>query len=184
MRVNGSSVSAGRGSQTVTFGLTLVKNGGCEGTIALSKTQTFQIVETGGYVWMLPAPAFYASLRLSKAGQARVDGKYIRVKSGDKQLAGLTRICTFGGLFGPLPTAAGPGYVATPSRFHGGPAYKLATTGSPGTAYISTAAKPLVLMISDPDSGGGAITFSDYNAVVAITPPAAAATIDGSKLGL
>ena len=53
VRVAGSatatgSATGGSGSQTVTFDLTLVKNVGCQGTLALSKTETFQLVETGG----------------------------------------------------------------------------------------------------------------------------------------
>jgi hypothetical protein len=39
-------------------------------------------------------------------------------------------------------------------------------------------------MITDPGANGGAITFSNYNAVKMITPPAGSATIDGSKLGI
>ena len=46
--VKGTGVSTGTAGQTVTFDLTLVQKAGCRGTIAQSKTETFQLVETGG----------------------------------------------------------------------------------------------------------------------------------------
>ena len=41
-----------------------------------------------------------------------------------------------------------------------------------------------MLKISSPASGGGAITFTDYNAVTSVTPPPAAESIDGTQLGV
>ena len=55
--MTGRSVDTTSSSQNVSFDLTLVKNVGCQGTLALSKPETFQIVEAGGYVWILPTTA-------------------------------------------------------------------------------------------------------------------------------
>jgi hypothetical protein len=114
VRVTGESVSTGGGSQAVSFDLTLVKEKGCQGTIALSKTETFQMAETGGYVWILPNSAFYTSLHLSKAALALIADKYIKVKSSNSEFGDLVKICSFSGLFGSLPKVTGTGYVATP----------------------------------------------------------------------
>jgi hypothetical protein len=184
VRVAGTSAGTGSGSQNVTFALTLVRNGGCQGTIALSKTESFQIVETGGYAWLLPTTAFYSSLHLSKAALALVQDKYIKVKTTDSQIGDLAKICSFSGLFGSLPKVTGTGYTATPTSYLGSPAYHLTQSGSKGSAFISNAATPLMLEISDPSSGGGVITFSKYGAVTTITPPSAAESIDGSQLGI
>ncbi len=186
VRVSGHAVSTGSGSQAVSFDLVLVKNDGCAGTIALSKAETFRIVETGGYVWMLPTEAFYSSLhpRLSQAALALVADKYIRVKSSDKQIADLAQICTFNGLFGGSAKPAGTAYTATPGTYHGTPVYLLSQAGQAGTAVIANAATPLMLKLTDPSSGGGTITFTGYGAVTKITRPGDAETIDGSKLGV
>jgi hypothetical protein len=184
VRVAGKSANAGSGSQSVTFDLTLVKNAGCQGTIALSKTESFKIVETGGYVWLLPTDAFYTSLHMSKAALALVQDKYIKVKSTDTQLGDLAKICSFSGLFGSIPKVTGTGYTATPTTYLGRAAYKLTQAGNKGSAFISNTTTPLVLQITDPTSGGGVITFSNYGAAVKITPPTAAESIDGSQLGL
>jgi hypothetical protein len=184
VRVTGESVSTGSGSQAVSFDLTLVKEKGCQGTIALSKTETFQMVETGGYVWILPNSAFYTSLHLSKAALALIADKYIKVKSSNSEFGDLVKICSFSGLFGSLPKVTGTGYVATPATYNGRPAYHLTEASKAGEVLISNASTPLMLKISQSGSDGGAVTFTDYNAVRTITAPSAAESIDGSQLGV
>jgi hypothetical protein len=178
------SGTAGSGGQPVAFDLTLVRNVGCEGTIALSKAQTFQLVETGGYVWILPSNAYYASLHLDKAALALIADKYIRVKSTDKQLGGLAQECTFAGLLGSMSKPTGKDYTAVPVTYNGGPAYEVTQSGQQGTAFVANTATPLVLKITDPQKGGGTITFTNYNATKTITAPTAAESIDGSQLGI
>lgn len=178
------SGTAGSGSQPVAFDLTLVRNVGCEGTIALSKAQTFQLVETGGYVWILPSNAYYASLHLDKAALALIADKYIRVKSTDKQLGDLAQECTFTGLLGSMSKPTGKAYTAVPVTYNGGPAYEVTQSGQQGTAFVANTATPLVLKITDPQKGGGTITFTNYNATKTITAPTDAESIDGSQLGI
>ena len=178
------SGTAGSGSQPVAFDLTLVKSVGCEGTIALSKTQTFRLVETGGYVWILPSSAYYASLHLDKAALALIANKYIRVKSTDKQLGDLGKQCTFTGLLGSLSKPTGKAYAAVPVTYNGGPAYEVTQSGQQGTAFVANTATPLLLKITDPQKDGGTITFTSYNATKTITAPTDAESIDGSQLGI
>ena len=143
VRVTGNATgtgsgTAGSGGQPVAFDLTLVRNVGCEGTIALSKAQTFQLVETGGYVWILPSNAYYASLHLDKAALALIADKYIRVKSTDKQLGDLAQECTFAGLLGSMSKPTGKDYTAVPVTYNGGPAYEVTQSGQQGTALSRT----------------------------------------------
>jgi hypothetical protein len=178
------SGNAGSGGQPVTFDLTLVRSVGCQGTIALSKTETFHLVETGGYVWMLPNSGFYASLHLDKAALALIADKYIRVKSTDKQIGDLATECTFTGLLGSLSKPTGKDYAAVPVTYNGGPAYEVTQSGQQGTAFVANTATPLLLKLTDPQTNGGTITFTDYNATKTITAPTDAESIDGSQLGL
>jgi len=179
----GISTSATKG-QAVSFDLLLVKNQGCSGTISVSKAQTFKIVQTGGYIWLMPSAAFYQSLHLSKQAMALVADKYIRVKSGDKQVGSLTTVCTFNGLFSSLPKPSGANFTAVPVTYQGAPAYQITKSGKPGVATVSNTATPLLLKITAPKVGGGSVTFSDYNSAKTITAPSAAESIDGSQLGI
>jgi hypothetical protein len=178
------SGTAGSGSQPVAFDLTLVKSVGCEGTIALSKTQTFRLVETGGYVWILPSSAYYASLHLDKAALALIADKYIRVKSTDKQLGDLGKQCTFTGLLGSLSKPTGKAYAAVPVTYNGGPAYEVTQSGQQGTAFVANTATPLLLKITNPQKDGASITFTNYNATKTIAAPTDAESINGSQLGI
>jgi hypothetical protein len=183
VRVTGAfaGVRSGKG---VSFDLTLVKAKGCQGTIALSKTEVFQMVETSGYAWIRPSASYYAATHVSKSTLALLGGKYIKVKTSAKQFANLVTICSSSGLFGALPTTTGSGYVATPASYNGRPAYKLTEAGNPGYAFITKTAAPLMLKIAETGADGGAITFTDYNLVTSITLPSAAETLDGSTIGL
>jgi len=182
VRVQGIGVGTDSGSQMVSFDITLVRNKGCEGAIALSKVLAFKLVEAGGYVWLKPSTAYYASLHLSKAAIALVADKYIKVKSSDRQLGSLAKICTFHGLFSSIPVPTGTSYVATPASYGGQPAYDITQAGQRGYADITNTSTPVLLKLAD--TKHGAITFTQYNAMTSITPPSAAESIDGSALGV
>jgi hypothetical protein len=182
--VKGTGVSTGTAGQTVTFDLTLVQKAGCQGTIAQSKTETFQLVETGGSVWLKPSTAYYASLKLSKAALALVADKWIKVKSTDSQIGDLPKICTFSGLFGSLKTPTGASYVATPTTYQGHSAYEVTQAGQQGYAYVTNAATPMLVKLAEPGASGGVITFTEYSTPLTITAPSAAESIDGSALGI
>jgi hypothetical protein len=182
--VKGTGVSTGTAGQTVTFDLTLVQKAGCQGTIAQSKTETFQLVETGGSVWLKPSTAYYASLKISKAALALVADKWIKVKSTDAQIGDLPKICSFSGLFGSLKTPTGASYVATPTTYQGQSAYEVTQAGQQGYAYVTNSATPMLAKLAEPGTSGGVITFAEYSTPLTITPPSAAETIDGSALGI
>jgi hypothetical protein len=182
--VKGTGVSTGTAGQTVTFDLTLVQKAGCQGTIAQSKTETFQLVETGGSVWLKPSTAYYASLKISKEALALVADKWIKVKSTDSQIGDLPKICSFSGLFGSLKTPTGASYVATPTTYQGQSAYEVTQAGQQGYAFVTNSATPMLAKLAEPGASGGVITFTAYSTPLPITAPSAAESIDGSALGI
>jgi hypothetical protein len=182
--VKGTGVSTGTAGQSVSFDLTLVQKAGCQGTISQSKTETFQLVETGGYVWLKPSAAYYASLKLSAAAQALVADKWIKVKSTDAQIGDLPKICSFSGLFGSLKTPTGASFVATPTTYQGQSAYEVTQSGQQGYAYVTNSATPMLAKLAEPGASGGVITFTEYSTPLMITAPTAAESIDGSALGI
>jgi hypothetical protein len=186
--VVGSGIPSGSGTgssgQQVSFNLTMVQKAGCRGTIALSKVESFQLVETGGYVWLKPTSALYATLHLSQAALALVADKYIKVPANNAQVADLAKICSFSGLFGQLPTPTGTSYVATPTTDNGKSAYKITQTGQAGYAYITNSSTPMLVKLAEPTASGGVIGFTEYSAPLAITAPSDAESIDGTKLGI
>ena len=155
MVVKSPGLSSGTAGQPLSLDLTMVRNVGCKGSVAESKTQSFQLVVRDGYTWMLPSASFYASLKLSRGELALIADKWIKAKSTDSQVASLADICSFSTLFSSMKTTAGAAYVATPT---------LAEVDVPG-------------------ANGGVMTFTVYGTPLAITTPSAAESVGGDALG-
>ena len=182
--VKGNGVSTGTAGQTVSFDLTLVQKAGCRGTIALSKTETFQLVETGGFVWLKPSNAYYTSLHISKAALALIGDKYIKVPVNNANFADLAKICSFSGLFGQFKTPSGTSYVATPTTYQGQHVYEVTQSGQQGYAYVTNTTTPMLAKLAEPTANGGVITFTEYSVPLQVTAPSDAESIDGTQLGL
>jgi hypothetical protein len=184
LTVVGTGLSSGSGSQKISFDLTLVQKAGCRGTIAQSTVQTFQLIETGGYVWLKPSNAYYASLHISKAALALLGDKYIKVPSDNSNFTDLAKLCSFSGLFGEFKPPTGDSYVATPTTYDGQNAYAVTKPGQSASLVIINSATPVLAKLTDPTSSGGTITFSEYSVPLQVTAPSDAESIDGSQLGL
>jgi hypothetical protein len=180
VRMRGAGTDAGKG---LTFDLTLVRGRGCEGTLSMSKAQTFRLIYLGHTVWMKPSDAFYASLGGNKAALALLEGKYIKVKSTDSLVGNINNLCSLSGLLGTTGPTSGRRFAAQATTYKGQPVLKMTQPDRAGYAYISDTARPMLLFVTEPGASGGSIAFTDYNAAVTITPPPAAQTIDGSKFG-
>lgn len=171
-------------AQAVAFDMTLVKNGGCAGTMSVSATEAFRIVKTSGYVWLLPDSAFYSSLHLTPAAKAEVAGKYLKLPSAESEVGNLDTLCTLSGMLSALSKTAGKDFTASPVTYDGAPAYEVTEAGQTGIAYISSGAKPLLLRITHPQSAAGTLAFTEYDAVTSVTAPTGAESVTGSKIGL
>jgi hypothetical protein len=176
VQVTGQEVPGANG-QTESFDLTLVRNAGCEGAITMSATRSFKVVETQGFVWMLPSNAYYASMHMSKQNMAEVEGKYVKMKATDSRASDLATVCTFQGLLGQLAKPAGTAFVAAPTSS----GYQVTEAGQHGTAFIEKGPTPLLLQIADLHPSDGSITFAGYDGTSTITVPPAAQTIDGTS---
>jgi hypothetical protein len=177
-----TGISSGTAGQSLVMDLTLVPKVGCKGTIGESNEGTFQLVVRGGYTWMKPSNAFYASQKFTQAEIGLVDGRWIKVKSTDAQMGDFSQMCNSSSLIGDLkPT--GTGWVATPTTDEGQNVYEITQSGTPGYAYITNTATPMLVKVEDSSASGGTATFTEYSTPLTITEPSAAESIDGSALG-
>jgi hypothetical protein len=180
VRVTGEAVSGSTG-QTETFDLTLVRDVGCQGAIALSPAKSFKIVEAEGYLWMLPSRAYYESMHMSKQQMAQVEDKYVRVSASGQQASQMAAVCTFSGLLGQFGQPGGAPYLAVPASHGGHAGYRVTGAGQPGTAFVTKASAPRLLEVAGLQPNHRSITFAAYNVTRTITVPTAAETIDGSS---
>jgi hypothetical protein len=182
--VKAAAIPGGTADQATSIDLTLVQKVGCEGTIAESKTSSFQLVVRDGYIWMKPSNGFYANLKFTQAEIALVAGRWIKAKSTDAQLGSFGELCNFSSLFGSMGTPTGTSYVATPTTYEGHSAYEFIESGQPGYAYVTNSATPTLAALNVPGKTGGSLTFTVPATPLTITTPSAAETIDGDALGL
>ena len=183
VEVKTADIPDGTAGQLLSFDLTMVRKVGCEGSIAESKTQTFQLVARDGFIWMKPSSGFVASLKLSQAEMALVANKWIKAKSTDTQLASFAALCNFSSLLGSVGSLTGASFVATPTTYEGHSAYKVIQTGQPGYAYVINSATPTLAELDVPGKTGGEMSVTASGTPGAITEPPAAESIDGSAFG-
>jgi hypothetical protein len=181
--VKTASIPDGTAGQSLSIDLTMVQKVGCQGTIAQSKTESFQLVVRDGFIWMKPSQGFYASLKFTQAEMALVADRWIKVKSTDSQAASFADLCNFSSLFGSMGTPTGTSYVATPTTYEGHSVYEIIASGQPGYAYITNSATPTLAELDIPGKTGGSMTFTVSGTPLTITAPSAAESIDGSALG-
>ena len=179
VEVNGSETV---GTEKVTFDVTLVRSKGCEGVVSISKADTFQIVDSAGYVWLLPDNAFYTSRHLSKAALAQVTGKYLKAKSTDSGVAEVTGACALGNLLAPLAKAEGSS-GSTPVDYDGYTARKIVLSGTTATVYVLTGANPLLFEVDHLEQGGGSLHFLSYGFTSTIAVPKDTESLNGSEYG-
>jgi hypothetical protein len=181
--VKDTAVSSGTADQSVSFDVALLQKGGCQGTVAESKTDAMQLVVTDGWVWLKATSGFYASLKFSQAELALVADKWLKARSTDSQVSSLVQNCSFSYMFGQLKTPTGTSYVATPTTYEGQSAYEVTVPGQQGDAYVTNSATPMLAKLATTGTAAAVITFTDYGAPLTITAPSAAETIDGTAFG-
>jgi hypothetical protein len=67
---------------------------------------------------------------------------------------------------------------------NGQPAIGLKDTGDSAALYVSDSARPMILKVYDPGSGGGNMNFSNYGSTPALSYPPSSEVVDGSQYGL
>ena len=190
LQISGNVVSSG---SNVKLDLTDVAAQGCKGTITLvsvsssansSVSGTADLIELDSIVYMKLDQSFFKNLSLPSSLFSEVTGKYIKVTS-KSELADFAQLCD------PSTLASGfdkeiTGFVKAGTATVNGQAteaFKQPKHAGSGTVYISQSATPEIVRLQGP-SNEGQINFTNYNAPVTITAPAASDVIDGSKFGL
>jgi hypothetical protein len=181
--VKADDLPDGTAGQMISFDLTLVQKVGCKGTIAQSKTSSFQLVVRDGFDWMKPSQGFYASLKFTQAELALVVGRWLKVKSTDSRAPSFGDLCNFSSLIGSMGTPTGTSYVATPTTYDGHSVYEFIASGQPGYAYITNSATPTLVELNIPGKADGVMTFAASSTPLPITAPSAAESLDGSQFG-
>jgi hypothetical protein len=178
VHVAGSERAAG---QTFTMDLTVGANG-CTGTVGLGGQGSVLLLRIGGTLWMKPDDQFWKSaLAAAPAALPAVEGRYVRLSPKGPATSSFGAFCYLSQLAGQVSGGENQLVKGQTATIGGQLALQLKDTRQAGSAYVTLSARPEFLQTGDTS---GHVDFTDYNAPLALTAPAASQTVAGSKYGL
>lgn len=177
VHVSGTFTDSGT---TVTLNLTAGATT-CAGTISQVGSGSFQLLISGGTVWIKPDAQFWTKAGGASPSELSVlEGKYLQTTTKDSSFSTLTELCQptrLAGLFGKLPGLV-KGQV---TEISGQRALPLKDTGDSGVIDVSDTAVPEILRLGL--TSAQHLDFTGYGTPATVTPPPAGATLSGSKYG-
>lgn len=172
MHLAGSFVAEGA---PLSLDLHLVNGEGARGTIT-QHGLSFQLIETGGNVYIYGTPAFYKHFGGNAAAQL-FKGKWLKAPTSSPEFASLTSLTEMHALLETLLSSHGTLKPAGTATIAGQKAVGVSESARGGTLYVATTGKPYPVAVVKGGSGGGKIVFDEWNAPVALTPPSNAIDI-------
>lgn len=181
VHVSGSTVTGG---SPITLDLSLVTGKGGRGRLA-ENGLSFELVEVDGSLYINGSSAFYTHFAGPAAAQL-LHGKWLKASTSNTSFAGLSSLTDLHKLLDAALTtgANSSALVAAGTKTVGGQsAVGVKDTAQNGTLYVATTGPAYPLEITKSGSGGGTITFSEWNRPVTLTAPANAVDIEQLQKG-
>jgi hypothetical protein len=178
VHVSGSIVSNG---SPITLDLDLLKGKGGRGQLSESGL-SFELIQTGGTVYINGSPAFYRHVGGSAAAQL-FQGKWLKAPASSGSFASLASLTDIRQLVD--TTLANHGTLAKggSTTVAGQKVIGVTDTSKGGTLYIATTGQPYPIEVRKDGASGGKIVFDRWNEPVTITAPANAIDITQLQSG-
>lgn len=164
--------------QPVTFDLQLLAGKGARGRLS-EGGYAFQLVRIGTTAYIQGSAAFYKHLAGPAAAQL-LAGKWLKGSSATGDLASLTSFTDPKSLFESALSNHGTIVKSGTTTVGGQRVVTLTDTTKGGTLQVATTGQPYPVELGKSGSGGGKITFDQWNQPVTLTAPANA--IDVAQL--
>jgi hypothetical protein len=143
---------------------------------------SFELIQTGGSVYIKGSPAFYSHVGGAAAAQL-LGGKWLKVPASSPQFASLSKLTDLRRL---VDTALStPGGVAKrgTSTVNGKQAVVLTSPSKGGNLFVATTGRPYPIQITKQGADGGSISFDRWDQPVALTVPANALDVTQLQAG-
>jgi hypothetical protein len=172
------SGSLSSGGSTITLDLDLVAGKGGRGQLA-ENGLSFELIETGGYVYIKGSPAFYSHI----AGPATAQlftGKWLKAPATSGNFASLAALTNLHSLIATALQGHGTLAKGAAATVDGQQVIGVTDTTNGGTLYVATTGQPYPIEVAKQGGSGGEIRFGSWNEAVTIAAPAGA--VDLSQL--
>jgi hypothetical protein len=173
--VSGSLTSDG---EKITLDLDLLAGKGGRGQLS-ENGLSFELIDTGGYVYIKGSPAFYSHIAGSATAQLFV-GKWLKAPAASGNFASLASLTDLHSLIQTTLQGHGTLGKGAPTTVDGQDVIPLTDATKGGTLYVATKGKAYPVEIIKQGSNGGQVAFASWNAPVSLVAPANA--VDLTKL--
>lgn len=178
VHVKGSIANEGK---SIALDVSLEKGKGATGSITLEGSR-IEIVDLENYVYIKGSPAFYTKVAGPAAAQL-LSGKWLKTSASAGSFSSFSQLTDLNKLVDSALESHGKLKNSGTSTVQGKKAVGVTDTEKNGTLYVSLEGKAFPLEISKGGSGGGSISFEDWNQPVTITAPANAVNINQLQSG-
>jgi hypothetical protein len=178
VHVSGSIVSGG---SPITLNLDLLAGRGGRGQLS-ENGAGFELIQTGGTVYIKGSPAFYRRIGGSAAAQL-LQGRWLKAPTTSSDFASIASLTDLRRLIDSTLASHGTLRKEAPKTVNGQEAVGVTDVTRGGTLYVATKGKPYPVAIAKGGSGGGKVNFERWNEKVTITPPAGAIDISQLRAG-
>ena len=175
VHVSGSIVSNG---SPITLDMSLLAGKGGRGQLS-ENGLAFELIQTGGTVYIKGSAAFYKHIGGTAAAQL-LQGKWLKAPASSREFASLSQLTDLRQLVDQTLANHGSLSKADTRTIAGQKVVGVTDKTKGGTLYIATTGKPYPIQISKSGAGGGTITFDRWNKPVTVAAPANA--IDVAQL--
>jgi hypothetical protein len=165
LHVSGSIVSNG---SPITLDLDLATGGG-KGHLTLNGLG-FELIQTGGTVYIKGSAAFYRRIAGPAAAQL-LQGRWLKAPSSTPEFASISSITDLHRLVDATLSSHGALVKTATTTLSGVKVVGVSDQSKGGTLYVATTGKPYPVEIVKGGTGGGTVSFGRWNESVSITVP-------------
>jgi hypothetical protein len=168
VRVSGQ-ISDGTSAHPIRLDLQLVNGRGATGSMSENGT-SFRLITVGGESYVNGSPQFWRQFG-GAAVATQLRGRWLRASASSGDFASLASLTDVHKLLSALLAGHGPLTRGATSTLAGHRVVALHDTSKHGTLYVATTGPPYPIRIQNDGSDGGELSFSDFDAKVALTAP-------------
>jgi hypothetical protein len=172
VHVSGSIVSGG---SPITLDLNLLAGKGGRGQLT-ENGLGFELIETGGTVYIKGSAAFYRHIGGTAAAQL-LQGKWLKAPTTSKEFASISSLTNLRALVDTTLANHGTLSKGGTTTINGQKVVGVTDTGKGGTLFVGATGQPYPVEITKSGAGGGTITFDRWNESVSLAAPANAIDI-------
>ena len=169
------SGSIDNGGRPVGLDVNVLAGRGARGRLS-ENGLSFELIQTGGSVYIKGSPAFYRHVGGAAAAQL-LQGRWLKAPASSPEFASLSSLTDLHRLVDTALSTQGSVAKSGTATVNGQRAVALANSSKGGTLFVAATGRPYPIEITREGANGGSLSFDRWDQPVALTVPAGALDI-------